>query len=166
MKTFKKILIALFVVLIVMQFFRPDKNTAQGDYVATFVAETQPTPEVKAVLKTACFDCHSNNTVYPWYAEVAPVSYWLADHVNEGKEHLNFSDWANYAPKKKAHKLEELVENVEEKEMPLESYAFIHQNARLTPEQTAAIISWAKGARSAYPVSVKKEGGEETHEEH
>lgn len=166
MKTFKKILIALFAVLIVMQFIRPDKNMAQGDYVATFVTETQPTPEVKTILKTACFDCHSNNTVYPWYAEVAPVSYWLADHVDEGKEHLNFSDWANYAPKKKAHKLEELVEEVEKKAMPLESYTFIHQNARLTAEQTAAVINWAKGARSAYPVSVKNGEEGEAHEEH
>ena len=66
MKTFKKTLIALFVVLIILQFIRPEKNMAQGDYVSTFVSETQPTPEVKTILKTACFDCHSNNTVYPW----------------------------------------------------------------------------------------------------
>ncbi|PJB13511.1 MAG: cytochrome C [Flavobacteriales bacterium CG_4_9_14_3_um_filter_40_17] len=163
MKTFKKTLIALFVVLIILQFIRPEKNMAQGDYVSTFVSETQPTPEVKTILKTACFDCHSNNTVYPWYAEIAPVSYWLADHIDEGKEHLNFSDWVNYVPKKKAHKLEELVEEVEKGEMPLESYTFIHQNARLTAEQTVALISWAKGARSAYPASVENRGEEEEH---
>jgi len=163
MKTFKKTLIALFVVLIILQFIRPEKNMAQGDYVSTFVSETQPTPEVKTILKTACFDCHSNNTVYPWYAEIAPVSYWLADHIDEGKEHLNFSDWVNYVPKKKAHKLEELVEEVEKGEMPLESYTFIHQNARLTAEQTVALISWATGARSAYPASVENRGEEEEH---
>jgi len=150
MKIVKKIAIALLVVLVGMQFFRPEKNQAEGDYVAAFVAETQPSPEVQGILKSACYDCHSANTNYPWYSNVAPISYWLADHIEEGKEHLNFSDWANYTDKKKDHKLEELVEEVKEGEMPLNEYTWTHADARLTQEQITALLTWAQETRKKY----------------
>jgi len=150
MKIVKKIAIALLVVLVGMQFFRPDKNQAEGDYVAAFVAETQPSPEVQGILKSACYDCHSANTNYPWYSNVAPISYWLADHIEEGKEHLDFSDWANYTAKKKDHKLEELVEEVKEGEMPLNEYTWTHADARLTQEQITALLTWAEETRKKY----------------
>ncbi|NDV43987.1 heme-binding domain-containing protein [Flagellimonas sediminis] len=150
MKIVKKIAIALLVVLIGMQFFRPEKNQAEGDYVAAFVAETQPSPEVQGILKSACYDCHSANTNYPWYSNVAPISYWLADHIEEGKEHLNFSDWTNYTDKKKDHKLEELVEEVKEGEMPLNEYTWTHADARLTQEQITALLTWAQETRKKY----------------
>ena len=138
------------IVLVGMQFFRPEKNRAEGDYVAAFVAETQPSPEVQGTLKSACYDCHSANTNYPWYSNVAPISYWLADHIEEGKEHLNFSDWANYTDKKKDHKLEELVEEVKEGEMPLNEYTWTHADARLTQEQITALLTWAQETRKKY----------------
>ncbi|WP_431161613.1 heme-binding domain-containing protein [Flagellimonas beolgyonensis] len=150
MKIVKKIAIALLVVLVGMQFFRPEKNQAEGDYVAAFVAETQPSPEVQGILKSACYDCHSANTNYPWYSNVAPISYWLADHIEEGKEHLDFSDWANYTDKKKDHKLEELVEEVKEGEMPLNEYTWTHADARLTQEQITALLTWAQETRKKY----------------
>lgn len=150
MKIVKKIAIALLVVLVGMQFIRPDKNQAEGDYVAAFVAETQPSPEVQGILKSACYDCHSANTEYPWYSNVAPISYWLADHIEEGKEHLDFSDWANYTAKKKDHKLEEVVEEVKEGKMPLNEYTWTHADARLTQEQITALLSWAEEARKKY----------------
>lgn len=150
MKIVKKIAIALLIVLVGMQFFRPEKNQAEGDYVAAFVAETQPSPEVQGILKSACYDCHSANTNYPWYSNVAPISYWLADHIEEGKEHLNFSDWTNYTDKKKDHKLEELVEEVKEGEMPLNEYTWTHADARLTQEQITALLTWAQETRKKY----------------
>lgn len=150
MKIVKKIAIALLVVLVGMQFFRPEKNQVEGDYVAAFVAETQPSPEVQGILKSACYDCHSANTNYPWYSNVAPISYWLADHIEEGKEHLDFSDWANYTAKKKDHKLEELVEEVKEGEMPLNEYTWTHADARLTQEQITALLTWAEETRKKY----------------
>jgi len=150
MKIVKKIAIALLIVLVGMQFFRPEKNQAEGDYAAAFVAETQPSPEVQGILKSACYDCHSANTNYPWYSNVAPISYWLADHIEEGKEHLNFSDWANYTDKKKDHKLEELVEEVKEGEMPLNEYTWTHADARLTQEQITALLTWAQETRKKY----------------
>ncbi len=150
MKIVKKIAVVLLVVLVGMQFYRPEKNQSVGDYVATFESETQPPSEVKVILKTACYDCHSANTVYPWYNNIAPVSYWLADHVNEGKEHLNFSDWENYSAKKKDHKLEEVIEEVKKGEMPLKEYTWTHADAKLTQDQITALVSWAEEARKKY----------------
>ncbi|MBO6531743.1 MAG: heme-binding domain-containing protein [Muricauda sp.] len=150
MKIAKKIALALLVVLVGMQFYRPEKNVAAGDYVAAFETETNPSPEVKAILNTACYDCHSDNTEYPWYNNIAPVSYWLADHIEDGKKHLNFSDWQNYDAKKKDHKLEELIEEVKEGEMPLKEYTWTHGDAKLTQEQISALVAWADGVRANY----------------
>ncbi|WP_437395094.1 heme-binding domain-containing protein [Flagellimonas lutimaris] len=150
MKIVKKIAIALLVVLIGMQFYRPEKNVSEGDYVTTFETETQPSPEVKEILKAACYDCHSANTEYPWYNNIAPVSYWLANHIEEGKEHLNFSDWENYDAKKKDHKLEEVIEEVKEGEMPLNEYTWTHADAKLSDEQISALLAWADEARANY----------------
>ncbi|NAY90644.1 cytochrome C [Muricauda sp. JGD-17] len=150
MKLAKKIAIVLLVIFVGMQFYRPDKNVANGDYVTAFESETQPGPEAQKILKTTCYDCHSDNTNYPWYNNIAPISYWLDDHIEEGKEHLDFSDWGNYSVKKKDHKLEELVEEVEEGEMPLKEYTWTHKEARLTEAQKKALMDWAMEARSMY----------------
>lgn len=96
---------------------------------------TSPSDEVKALIKGACYDCHSNATVYPWYSEVAPVSWWTKHHVNEGREELNFSVWADYSLKKADHKLEECAEEVEEGKMPLDSYTWTHGDADLNEKQ-------------------------------
>lgn len=150
MKIVKKIALVLLVVLVGMQFYRPEKNQVEGDYVVAFEAETQPSAEVKEILRSACYDCHSDHTQYPWYNNVAPISYWLADHIKEGKEHLNFSDWENYTAKKKDHKLEEVVEEVKKGGMPLKEYTWTHGDARLTQEQIIALVTWADGARAKY----------------
>lgn len=155
MKIAKKIGIALLVILVGMQFYRPEKNTATGDYVAAFEAETLPNQEVQHLLETTCYDCHSDNTVYPWYNNIAPVSYWLDHHIEEGKEHLDFSDWANYSVKKKDHKLEELIEEVEEGEMPLKEYTWTHKEARLSEAQKELLMDWAKEARARYQLAVQ-----------
>ncbi len=150
MKIAKKIGIFLLLVFIGMQFYRPEKNTATGDFVKAFEAETQPGAQVEQILKTTCYDCHSSHTIYPWYNNIAPVSYWLDHHIEEGKEHLDFSDWENYSDKKKDHKLEELIEEVEEDEMPLKEYTWTHAEARLTADQKKALMDWAKGARKHF----------------
>ncbi len=150
MKILKKILLALLVIVVIMQFFRPEKNMDTSDHLQAFIEETQPSEEVQVILRTACYDCHSNNTVYPWYAEVAPVSYWLDDHIEHGKGHLNFSEWNEYNKKKKDHKLDELIEEVEEGEMPLASYTLIHHGAKLTEAQKQMLYDWAKRMRTIY----------------
>ncbi|MGB7395867.1 MAG: heme-binding domain-containing protein [Pricia sp.] len=156
MKTLKTILIILLIALIGMQFYRPQDNDAEVRDVASFEAETKPSPEIRTIMENTCYDCHSNKTVYPWYAEIAPVSYWIADHVDEGNEHFNASVWDTYDDKKKDHKLEELIEEVEEGEMPLNEYTWLHGGA-LNEEQRQAVIQWAEQARSNYKMGMSAE---------
>ena len=152
MNILKKILLALLVVFVIAQFFGPDRNEGSLESLEPFMMETQPNAQVTSVLKETCFDCHSNHTRYPWYDKITPVNYWLNDHVEDGKKHLNFSEWDTYSVKKKDHKMEELVEEVEEKEMPLESYTYTHDDAKLSDEQIPAVLAWATGVRRSYGV--------------
>ena len=157
MKILKKVGLALLVIFVLIQFYRPEKNSSQGDHTAVFMTETNPPEEVKSILVKACYDCHSDNTVYPWYNNIAPVSYWLADHVKHGKGHLNFSAWEEYDTKKKDHKLDEVIEMVEAGEMPLKEYTWTHEEARLTAVQRQAIIEWAKRTRALYQLDLLRE---------
>lgn len=150
MKLLKKFFLALLLVFVIMQFFRPDKNITQGDHTIDFITETKPPVLVKTIMEQSCYDCHSNNTVYPWYNNVAPISFWLADHIKHGKGHLNFSEWDSYDDEKKDHKLEELEEMISNGEMPLKEYTWTHKEARLTEDQRNAIIDWAKTTRALY----------------
>ena len=157
MKLIKKILLALLIVFIVSQFFGPEKN--EGDYasIESFLTETKPSPEVEGILKESCFDCHSNVTRYPWYNTITPVNYWLADHIDHGKGHFDVSKWNEYSVKKKDHKLDELIEMVEIKEMPLNSYTWTHTEAKLTDAQMKEVIDWAKGVRATYTSQLSKD---------
>ena len=106
---------------------------------------------MKAILERACYDCHSNHTRYPWYAEIQPLGWWLADHVKEGKAHLNFSTFGTYPAKRQTRKLEELIEEVEGGNMPLGSYKLTHTDARLTPAEIKALTDWAASVRENLP---------------
>lgn len=151
----KKILIALLAVLIFIQFIKPVKNQSDAVTPNDIFTNFQATDSTKQLIQTACYDCHSNNTVYPWYAEIQPMAWWLADHVKEGKSELNFSEFASYKPKKADHKLEEVIEMIQEGEMPLKSYTLIHGNAKLSDGQKKAIITWAEGLRSQIQPNIK-----------
>lgn len=154
MKILKKIAWLLLLVFIGMQFIRPDKNTTDNkDYVAVFEMETNPPIAVKEILETTCYDCHSDNTEYPWYNNIAPVSYWIDGHIKHGKGELNFSDWVNYSNKKKDHKLEEVIEEVKEGKMPLEEYTWTQEEARLTKEQRKSLFTWVNNTRKLYQVT-------------
>lgn len=150
MKIFKKIIIALLVLLVIVQFFQPEKNEGEIVTVEAFIKETKPNDQVHKILKTACFDCHSNSTRYPWYSSITPLNYWLADHVNEGKSELNFSEWTTYSIKRKEHKMKEVWEEVEKGNMPLDSYTWTHADARLSNEEVAQVIEWAKSIQNNY----------------
>lgn len=143
----KKIALAVVLILILMQFFTIDKSTLPVDPAKDFIAITKPNQELEEILKSACYDCHSNQTKYPWYSNIAPVSWWLKHHVDEASEHLNFSNWGDYSVKRQDHKLEELYEEVEEGEMPLPSYIWLHGEANLTADQKEKLINWAKSLR-------------------
>ena len=141
----KKIAIGLLVVLVIIQFFKPARNISTEKSTNDITNKYAVPASVQEILKTSCYDCHSNNTVYPWYANIQPVAWWLADHVNEGKKELDFSEFLTYSPKKAHHKLEEVNEMVKEGEMPLQSYTIIHQNAKLSEPQKLEIATWADG---------------------
>lgn len=131
-------------VLIAIQFVRPALNQSAGPGPNDIAAKHPVPADVAALLRRACYDCHSNNTRYPWYAAVQPVGWWLASHVNDGKRHLNFSEFSTYSPKRAGDKLDEIIDEVEQKHMPLKSYTWAHPEARLTPEEIKLIVTWAE----------------------
>ncbi len=138
-----KILLTIVGVVALAQLIRPSKNQSNlnpGDILAKYPASEA----VTQTLKTACNDCHSNYTVYPWYAQIQPVAFWLADHIEEGKEHLNFSTFTQRRIAVQNHKFEEIVEMLEKGEMPLSSYTWIHRDAILSNTQKQGLIDWAK----------------------
>ena len=112
----KKILLALLILLVIAQFFSPEKNQGALASIEPFLEETNPPENVKMILKESCYDCHSDFTRYPWYNNITPVNYWLAEHVNDGKKHFNFSNWVGNSVKRKDHKMEEFIEMVKKKE--------------------------------------------------
>ena len=140
----RKILLFLLVVLIIMQVIRPKLDNNSGTTTHAIATITSIPDETGQLLKSSCNDCHSNTTIYPWYAHVQPVGWWLDDHVNEGKKELNFDEFTTYPVRKQYHKLEEVVEMVKEKEMPLNSYTWIHKDADLSTEQRQQLINWSE----------------------
>ena len=144
-KALKLTLIILAAILLLIQLYRPAKNNAPIDS-PTDIASAYPVPaDVVNMLHKACYDCHSNHTKYPWYNNIQPVASWLADHVEEGKDELNFSEFATFTTKRKLKKLKEIVHEVEEGDMPLNSYTWLHSEARLSPQEKQMLIDWAKG---------------------
>ena len=146
----KKILVALMLLFVIAQFFSPKKNQSGLYAIDQFFIETEAPTEVKKILSQACFDCHSDQTTYPWYNSITPVNYWLNSHVNGGKSHFDVSKWSTYSIKRKAHKLEELIEEVQEGNMPLASYTWTHKEADLSVVQMEALVDWAQKEIFAY----------------
>ncbi len=144
----KKIFLILFIALIIIQFFHPQKNVSAGPFPQHIEAVYSVPANVQQVLARACYDCHSDNTSYPWYNRIQPVAWWLANHVKEGKGELNFSQFGTYSGKKQKHKLEEVTEMVKEGEMPLSSYTWMHGEAKLSAEVAKQLTDWADGLRS------------------
>ena len=143
----RKVLLSFLVGLILIQFIRPEKNDS-GDFTKDYTSVMQVPDEVKDIIKTSCYDCHSNKTKYPWYSEIAPVSWFLAHHINEGKEHLNFSEWALYNKDQKGHVINDMEEYLEEQKMPLKSYLWIHNDAKLTQEQYDILLAWVESIKN------------------
>jgi hypothetical protein len=138
------VVIALFVAFVAIQFVRPDLTNPPVVAGQTLEAIASPPENVQAILKRSCADCHSNTTVFPWYSQIAPVSWWLADHIREGRRELNFSEWGAYAANRKRRKLEEICEQVEKREMPLPSYLWAHRDAQMSDEEIKIICEWTR----------------------
>lgn len=138
----KKIILGLAVILIGIQFFQPLRN--QSDEVtASHIEKVYVVPQnVKAILVQSCYDCHSNNTSYPWYSRIQPGAWYMAQHIKKGKEELNFSEFGAYSARRQRNKFRAMAGQVKDGEMPLSSYTLIHRNAVLSQEDKQVLMKW------------------------
>jgi len=147
-----RLIIKVFVVIgiitfVIIQFFQPEKNI--GEITENHIFKQEQLPEnVQFTITNACLDCHSNNTKYPWYDRIAPVSWMVNKHVIQGKDELNFSEWGEFDAYDKIVALEDIRHEIEQKTMPLKAYVMIHREAKLSEEQVASMLAWIdkKGA--------------------
>jgi hypothetical protein len=134
---------------IVIQFFQIDRSAPPVVASETLEAAVTVPPDISMILNRSCSDCHSNQTIYPWYTRIQPVGWFMKDHIDEGRRELNFSVFNTYAPRKKAKKLEEICEQITQSEMPLPSYLWIHGNAILQTTEVKALCDWAEAAKAS-----------------
>jgi hypothetical protein len=141
----KKIGLVIIGILLIIQLIPtnlPEVSTVNAD---DLLANNSSIPtNIEAMLRSSCYDCHSNETVYPWYSYVAPVSFLVSRDTREGRKHLNFSDWQSLSKPDKAEALDELAEEVEGGDMPMKIYPITHADAKLSDEDRKAIITWAE----------------------
>lgn len=143
-----KILVGILVVFIILQFFGIDKSVPETDPSKDFITMHEPPAAVENLVRSACYDCHSYETEYPWYSNIVPVSWWMQDHINEARDEMNFSLWADYSTSDASDLLDDIVDEVESEAMPLPSYTYIHSDARLTDEQRQQLNEWVSSLRS------------------
>lgn len=146
-KLAKNLVIVLVVAFLVIQVVRPDRSNPPVDSSRTIHSQLQPPAEVASVLERSCMDCHSNQTRWPWYSNVAPVSWLVADDVEEAREHMNFSEWAGYERKDAAELLEDICKETSKGDMPLQSYVLMHRDAKLSPQDVRALCEWSEATR-------------------
>jgi hypothetical protein len=136
--------IVLAVLFIAAQFYRPSLSSPPADESKSMRTNTRMTPEVAGILDRSCKDCHSSKTEWPWYSHVSPVSWYLKNHIDEGRQALSFSEWGTYAQRKREVKLHEICEQVETGQMPLSSYLLLHPAAKLSDDDRRVLCEWTK----------------------
>lgn len=147
-KVLKWFAVAVVCVLVGVQFVRPARTNPSFDPSQTIHARLQVPPQVASILDRSCQDCHSNTTRWPWYSNVAPVSWFVIDHVNHGRSHLNFSEWGKLDQRGAVKKLEEMCEEVSDKVMPINSYTWIHRSAKLSAEDIKTLCEWSEAEQA------------------
>ncbi len=140
-KKLKFVVIAVVVLLAGSQFIQSDRSNPPINPAATIEAVAKPNAEFTAVASRACYNCHSNNTVWPWYSRIAPVSWLVADDVKEGRAHLNFSEWGLLSPEVARTRLQDVCDEVQSGDMPLWQYRLIHPEAKLSAQDVKALCS-------------------------
>jgi hypothetical protein len=139
----KRIAVISLILFLLIQLYQPARNLDYGqDLTANFTKVYSVPKNVKNILRTSCYDCHSNYTNYPWYSYIQPARFFMESHIKEGKENLNFSEWGNYSNRKQNNKLDRIAKQIKSNEMPLSSYTLIHKNATLSATQKKEIINW------------------------
>lgn len=139
-------MLAIAIVFIAIQFIQPARNKS-GQLLSTDISKMVNIPKnVEAVLKNACYDCHSNNTNYPWYVNIQPMGWMMARHIKNGKEKLNFSEFGSYSTRRKISKLKGIADQIKDNDMPLSSYEMMHKNARLSHSEKTLVMNWMQKA--------------------
>ena len=145
----KKILLALLIVFIAIQFIQPAHNTS-GQVLPIDITKTVSVPDkVLDIFKNSCYDCHSNNTRYPWYVYIQPMGWMMARHIKNGKKNLNFSEFGSYSLRKQVNKLRAIETSIKEESMPLSSYTIIHTDAKLSEEDRKLITDWISNTKDS-----------------
>lgn len=149
MKSVTKILLGLLVILIITQFVHPARNK-NGQAMPNDISKMVAMPiDVQGILKKACYDCHSNNTDYPWYSYIQPFHWFMDYHIESGKEELNFNEFGSYTPRRQKSKLRAIENNLKDGTMPLWSYTLIHRNAILSEAEKSLIINWVQNSKDS-----------------
>lgn len=130
------------VTLIGIQFIPTNRNQSDIVPVTDFISTYNPPQEIVGILRTSCYDCHSNNTEYPWYNKVQPAAMYLEEHIQHGKEEFNFSEFGDYSDRRKKSKLKSFIRQVEQNEMPLYSYTLIHRDAKISDSEKELVLNW------------------------
>jgi len=132
----------LLVAFVGIQFIPTTRNQSEVVPKTDFILVNDVPNDIKNKLQVSCYDCHSNNTIYPWYNKVQPVAWFLEDHIKEGKAELNFNEWDDYSNRRKNSKLKSIINQIENGEMPLDSYTLIHGNAKLSESEKKLLIEY------------------------
>jgi len=156
MKILKRTVIDLIVLLVAIQVVRPEKTNPAVDNTKTIEANTHMSPEVASIFERSCYDCHSFKTTWPWYSQVAPVSWYLVYDVNKGRRDLSLSEWSKYDARRSARKLQEICEQIEKGEMPTKPYLLLHPTAKLSDSDKKVLCDWAKQERERVLASQPK----------
>ncbi|GAB3359501.1 hypothetical protein GCM10027566_24930 [Arachidicoccus ginsenosidivorans] len=138
----KAIILGVLGAFIIIQFFRPDRNQTGQVSDQSMMRLYHPPDSITHIIKQSCMNCHSNNTEYPWYADVQPSGWWLDYHIRKGKEEVNLDEFAGYSDRRKLSKLRSMKSQVRDGDMPLRSYTWMHKDARLSDAQKTQLISW------------------------
>lgn len=149
-KGIKYFLWVVLIILVAIQFVPVDRENPIGDKNNDFLVQTQAPADVQALMKNACYDCHSNETVWPKYAYVAPISFLIAKHVEEGRDHLNFSDWATFDPEDHPYILKHMKKAIDKGAMPMAAYVKLHPDAEMNDERKALVLGWIDSLLETY----------------
>jgi hypothetical protein len=155
-----KILIVLGVLAVLIQLYRPSRENPVADPSLAAAAHLRIPPRVAAMLRTSCYDCHSNESVWRWYSNIAPASWLVARDVSQGRKRLNFSEWANYTQSRQVSILGDIAEQVTKEEMPYPPYLILHPEARLSKAGRDSLVAWANDEQDRLFTQQDDRGGE------
>ncbi len=144
MKILKIIAWIALIAFAIIQLFPTDKNESYATPETDFMLVNKVSSKIESQLKVSCYDCHSNNTAYPWYSKIQPAAWFLDDHIKEGKAELNFNEWNNYSNRRKKSKLRSIIKQIESGEMPMDSYTLIHKDAIFSKEEKETVLNYIK----------------------